>query len=250
VPAVILSGVGHRVSHNVIQDHPHCAILFSGNEHRIEYNEIHSVCYESNDAGAIYSGFAMVLTLTIPIRWLYRLDDFITARHLRNMANVMLATGLMVAYGYLMEIFFAWYSGNPLEMFTFLNRALGPYAWAYWIMITCNVLVPQIFWSKKARTNLWILMAVSILVNVGMWFERFVIIVISLHREFLPANWGYFAPSWVDICTYLGTFGLFFTCFLLFLRFLPMIAISEIKGVTPFAEPHPAHDGMQTGGPG
>jgi molybdopterin-containing oxidoreductase family membrane subunit len=147
-----------------------------------------------------------------------------------------------------MEFFIAWYSGSPYERFAFINRALGPYWWGYWTMITCNVLVPQLFWFKKVRSNLWIVFIMSILVNVGMWFERFVIIVISLHRDFLPANWAYFKPTWVDICTFIGTFGLFFTMFLLFIRFLPMIAISEVKGVTPQADPHHPLGGAKDGG--
>jgi molybdopterin-containing oxidoreductase family membrane subunit len=189
-------------------------------------------------AGAIFSGFGMVLTLLIPLRSLCKLQDLITLRHIDIMCKVTLATGSIVGYAYGMEFFIAWYSGNPNEQFHFMNRALGPYQWAWIPMVTCNVLVPQIFWIKWFRQNLVAVFIISILVNVGMWFERFVIIVIGLHRDFLPSNWGYYHPSWVDICTYIGTFGLFFTCFLLFLRFLPMIAISEIKGVTPQSDPH------------
>lgn len=189
-------------------------------------------------AGAIFSGFGMVLTLLIPLRKVCRLEDVITMRHIDVMCKVTLATGSIVGYAYGMEFFIAWYSGSPYERFAFINRAIGPFAWGYWIMIFCNVVAPQLFWFKRLRQNLWIVWILSIVVNVGMWFERFVIIVISLHREFLPANWGYYLPSWVDVCTYLGTFGLFFTMFLLFIRFLPMIAISEVKGVTPHADPH------------
>ncbi|MFO1488209.1 MAG: NrfD/PsrC family molybdoenzyme membrane anchor subunit [Verrucomicrobiota bacterium] len=189
-------------------------------------------------AGAIFSGFGMVLTLLIPLRSMFKLQDIITMRHIDVMCKVTLATGSIVGYAYGMEFFIAWYGGSPNERFQFINRALGPYAWGYWIMIACNVLIPQFFWIKKLRHNLIFVFIMSILVNIGMWFERFVIIVISLHREFLPSNWGYFKPTWVDICTYLGTFGLFFTLFLLFLRYLPMIAISEVKGVTPQADPH------------
>ncbi|MCX8091603.1 MAG: polysulfide reductase NrfD [Verrucomicrobiae bacterium] len=189
-------------------------------------------------AGAIFSGFGMVLTLLIPLRSMCKLEDIITMRHIDVMCKVTLATGSIVGYAYGMEFFIAWYSGSLYERFAFINRALGPYWWGYWLMIICNVVVPQLFWFKRVRHTLWVVFILSILVNVGMWFERFVIVVISLHREFLPANWGYFKPTWVDICTYLGTFGLFFTCFLLFLRFLPMIAISEVKGVTPQADPH------------
>jgi molybdopterin-containing oxidoreductase family membrane subunit len=163
------------------------------------------------------------------------------------MCKVTLATGSIVGYAYGMEFFIAWYSGSPYERFAFVNRAVGPFAWGYWIMIFCNVVAPQLFWFKRLRHNLWIVWILSIIVNIGMWFERFVIIVISLHREFLPANWGYYLPSWVDVCTYLGTFGLFFTMFLLFIRFLPMIAISEVKGVTPHADPHHPLGGAKKG---
>src|SRR5688572_18226722 len=182
-------------------------------------------------AGAIFSGFGMVLTLLIPLRSIFKLEDIITMRHIDVMCKVTLATGSIVGYAYGMEFFIAWYSGSPYERFAFINRAMGPYWWGYWTMIICNVVIPQLFWIKWFRQHLVVVFIISILVNIGMWFERFVIIVISLHRDFLPANWGYYRPSPVDICTYIGTFGLFFTCFLLFLRFLPMIAISEVKGV-------------------
>jgi molybdopterin-containing oxidoreductase family membrane subunit len=171
----------------------------------------------------------------------------ITPRHVDVMCKVTLTTGSIVGYAYLMELFIAWYSGSPYERFAFLNRLGGPFAWGYWIMMTCNVLVPQLFWFKFFRSNMIAVWIISILVNVGMWFERFVIVVISLHREFLPANWAYFRPTWVDVCTYLGTFGLFFTCFLLFLRFLPVVAISEVKGVTPQADPHHPLGGAKAG---
>jgi Ni/Fe-hydrogenase subunit HybB-like protein len=199
-------------------------------------------------AGAIFSGFGMVLTLLIPLRKWCKLEDVITLRHIDLMCKVTLATGSIVGYAYLMELFIAWYSGSPYERFAFVNRLQGPFAWGYWIMMTCNVVVPQVFWFRNARRTLWLVWIISILVNVGMWFERFVIIVISLHRDFLPSNWGYFIPSWVDVCTYIGTFGLFFTLFLLFLRFLPMIAISEVKGVTPHADPHDPMGGARKGG--
>src|SRR5213594_1543293 len=189
-------------------------------------------------AGAVFSGFGMVLTLLIPLRSMFKLQDIITMRHIDVMCKVTLATGSIVGYAYAMEFFIAWYSGSPFERFAFINRALGPYWWGYWTMITCNVFVPQLFWFKWFRQNLVVVFIISILVNVGMWFERFVIIVIGLHREFLPSSWGYYRPTYVDICTYIGTFGLFFTCFLLFIRFLPMIAISEVKGVTAQADPH------------
>jgi len=148
----------------------------------------------------------------------------------------------MVGYAYATEFFTAWYSGNPYEIFTFLNRAGGPYAWAYWTMISCNVISPQIFWFKKARTSIPILFTLSIVINIGMWFERFVIIVTSLHRDFLPSSWGYFSPTIWDISCLLGSFGLFFTMFCLFVRFLPMVATAEVKGVLPQANPH-AHSG-------
>jgi molybdopterin-containing oxidoreductase family membrane subunit len=189
-------------------------------------------------AGAVFSGFGMVLTLLIPLRSICKLQDLITMRHIDLMCKVTLATGSIVGYAYTMEFFIAWYSGSPMEAFHFLNRALGPYQWAWLLMVIPNVVVPQVFWFKKCRQTLWFVFIVSIIVNVGMWFERFVIIVIGLHRDFLPSSWGYFSPSKVDICTYIGTFGLFFTCFLLFIRFLPMIAISEVKGVIPQADPH------------
>ncbi len=189
-------------------------------------------------AGAIFSGFAMVLTLLIPARQFFGLRDIVTMRHLEVMSKVLMATGLMVGFAYSTEFFMAWYSGNTTEWFVFRNRAFGPYAWAYWIMVSCNVLIPQIFWSKKMRTNLLVLWFASIVVNVGMWFERFVIIVSSLHRDYLPSAWGYFTPSWVDILTFAGSFGLFFTLFLLFVRYLPMVAMAEIKTVMPQAKVH------------
>jgi Ni/Fe-hydrogenase subunit HybB-like protein len=199
-------------------------------------------------AGAIFSGFGMVLTLLVPLRKMCKLEEIITVRHVELMCKVTLATGSIVGYAYAMEFFIAWYSGNPYERYTFLNRAFGPYWWGYWTMISCNVVVPQLFWFKRIRTNMVIVFILSILVNVGMWFERFEIVVTSLHREFLPSNWGYYGPTWVDVLTYVGTFGLFFTCFLLFLRFMPMIAIAEVKGVTPQADPHHPLGGAKTGG--
>jgi len=189
-------------------------------------------------AGAIFSGFAMVTTLAIIVRKAFHLEHIITLRHLDNMAKVMLATGMMVGYAYSVEFFMAWYSGNEYEAFTFLNRAFGPYAWAYWIMISCNVLVPQLFWFKKIRRSIPMLFIASILINVGMWFERFVIIVSSLSRDFLPSSWDYYMPTIYDVGIFVGTFGLFFSLFLLFLRFVPIIAASEVKGVLPQAEVH------------
>jgi molybdopterin-containing oxidoreductase family membrane subunit len=186
-------------------------------------------------AGAIFSGFAMVVTLVIPTRHFFNLHEIITLRHLENMSKIMLATGMMVGLAYSTEFFIAWYSGNAYESFTFLNRAFGPYAWAYWIMVTCNVVVPQIFWSKKMRTNVIVMWVASILINVGMWFERFVIVVTSLSRDFLPTSWGYYSPTFVDVLTFVGSFGLFFTLFLLFVRFLPIVGMAEVKGVMPAA---------------
>jgi molybdopterin-containing oxidoreductase family membrane subunit len=182
-------------------------------------------------AGAIFSGFAMVVTLMTVARWVYNLQNLITMKHLENMCKVLLATGMIVGFAYGTEFFIAWYSGNPYERFAFINRAFGPYWWAYWTMITCNVISPQFFWFKKFRTTPALMFVISIFINIGMWFERFVIIATSLHRDFLPASWGYFKPTWVDICTFAGTMGLFLTLFLLFLRFLPAIAMSEVKGV-------------------
>src|SRR6187399_2460486 len=193
-------------------------------------------------AGAIFSGFAMVLTLMVICRKAFRLEHIITLRHFDFMAKIMLVTGTMVGYAYATEFFTAWYSGNPYELFTFKNRAMGPYAWAYWTMVSCNVISPQVFWFKKARTSIPILFVLSIVINIGMWFERFVIIVTSLHRDFLPSSWGYFRPTIWDISCLVGSFGLFFTMFCLFVRFLPMIAAAEVKGVLPQANPH-AHSG-------
>jgi len=189
-------------------------------------------------AGAIFSGFGMVVTLMVIARELFGFKELVTIRHLENMNKIIMATGMMVGYAYILEYFIAWYSGNPYEQYVFINRATGPYAWAYWIMFSCNVFIPQIFWFKKMRTSIPVMFVVSIFVNIGMWFERFVITVTSLHRDFLPSSWGYYKPTLVDIGTLVGSFGLFFTLFLLFLRFLPAIAISEVKGVLPQADPH------------
>jgi len=186
-------------------------------------------------AGAIFSGFAMVVTLAIPTRKFLHLEEVITLRHLESMAKVMLATGMMVGLAYSTEFFIAWYSGNAYEGFAFLNRAFGPYAWAYWIMVSCNVIVPQLFWFKRFRTNLVVLWIASVLINVGMWFERFVIVVTSLSRDFLPSSWGYYSPTIVDVMTFVGSFGLFMTLFLLFVRFLPIVGMAEVKGVMPQA---------------
>lgn len=199
-------------------------------------------------AGAIFSGFAMVLTLMIPVRKWFKLENIITMRHLENTAKIILLTGSLVGYAYAMEFFIAWYGGNAYEAYAFVNRAFGPYAWAYWIMVSCNVITPQIFWFKKARTNLTVLFIASIFVNIGMWFERFVIAVTSLHRDFLPSSWEYYSPTIWDVATYLGTFGLFITMFSLFMRYLPAVAIAEVKAVVPHADPHYHPEHAEQGG--
>jgi Ni/Fe-hydrogenase subunit HybB-like protein len=182
-------------------------------------------------AGAIYSGFGMVLTLLIITRQTMHLERYITLRHLDKMAKVTMLTGMIVSYAYATEFFSAWYTGNLYERYHFINRATGPYAWCFYLMVLCNVITPQLLWAKKIRTSVALLFVVSILVNIGMWFERFVIIVVGLHRAFLPSGWGMFYPTVFDVGILIGSFGLFFTCFLLFIRFLPMIAMWEIKGV-------------------
>ena len=190
-------------------------------------------------AGAVFSGFAMVITLMVPARQFLGLKNLVTLRHLENMCKIVLATGMMVGYAYATEFFIAWYGGNKYEQFAFINRALGPYAWAYWTMVSCNVLAPQLFWFKSVRTTPWAMVVVCVLVNVGMWFERFVITVTSLSRDFLPSSWGYFAPTLVDVLMFVGSFGLFFTLFLLFCRFLPMVAMAEVKSVLPVKTTNP-----------
>jgi molybdopterin-containing oxidoreductase family membrane subunit len=182
-------------------------------------------------AGAIFSGFAMVLTLAIPLRAVYGLHDFITARHLDNMAKVLLATGLMVAYGYLMEAFFAWQSGNRYELYLLQNRALGPYAVWFWALLLCNVLVPQLFWFAPCRKSVAVLWIVALIVNVGMWLERYVIIVVSLHRDYLPSSWGLYSPTIWDWATFIGSMGLFATLLFLFVRLLPVIAMFEMREI-------------------
>jgi molybdopterin-containing oxidoreductase family membrane subunit len=184
-------------------------------------------------AGAIFSGCAMVITLAVPARSLFGLKSLITMRHLDNMNRLILGMSLLVAYSYGVELFMAWYGGNSYEAFMQRNRAMGPYAGVYWLMVACNILVPQLFWFHKFRTTPWLMWIIAALVNVGMWFERFVIIVASLGRDFLPSSWGMFRPTVVDIMTLVGSFGLFFTLFLLFCRFLPMVAMAEVKGVLP-----------------
>jgi Ni/Fe-hydrogenase subunit HybB-like protein len=180
-------------------------------------------------AGAIYSGFAMVLNIILPIRKLYRLENLITERHLNNMGLVLLATCWMVAYGYIMEAFTAWYSGDVFERYMMYNRAFGPYGWIFWALIFLNVLVPQALWSRKVRMRPLLLFAVAAAVNLGMWVERFVIVITSLHRDFAPSSWGMFIPTRWDWATLAGTIGLFFALMFLFIRFVPLMSISELR---------------------
>jgi molybdopterin-containing oxidoreductase family membrane subunit len=180
-------------------------------------------------AGAIFAGFAMVLMIAIPVRAIYHLEDFITMRHLRNMALILLATGLIVGYGYLMEGFMALYSGNAYELAVIRNRMFGPYAALYWMMLGCNVLVPQVLWFRRARMSVPLLFGVALIVSLGMWLERFIIVVTSLHRDYLPSMWEMYYPTIWDWATYIGTMGLFVALLFLFLRFLPMISIFEMR---------------------
>jgi len=180
-------------------------------------------------AGAIFSGFAMVLNIIIPVRKIYHLESIITMRHLNNAANVMLATGMMVAYGYIMEAFMAWYSGDIFEQAMMANRALGPYGWVFWLLMLLNVLIPQALWSRRVRTNVVALFFVALAVNIGMWVERFVIVITSLHRDFVPSSWGMYYPTVWDWATLFGSVGLFLTLLFLFIRFLPMISITEVR---------------------
>jgi Ni/Fe-hydrogenase subunit HybB-like protein len=197
-------------------------------------------------AGAVFSGFAMVVTVLVFVRRIMKLDHLITLDHMEVMNKVILVTGSMVGYAYGMEFFTAWYSGVPYEHYVFINRATGPYAWAYWTMVSCNVIFPQLFWFRSIRRSIVAMFIISILVNIGMWFERFVIIATSLHRDYLPASWGYFTPTLVDVGIFAGTFGLFFTMILLFSRGLPVIATAELKAVLPGAQPK--HGGHHPGG--
>lgn len=182
-------------------------------------------------AGAIFSGFAMVLTLMIITRKILHLEDYITVGHIESMNKVIILTGSIVGIAYTTELFVAWYSGNIYEQYAFLNRAMGPYAWAYWIMMTCNVFSPQLMWIKKLRRNIVATFILSIIINIGMWFERFVIIVTSLHRDFLPSSWTYYVPTFVEVGIFIGTLGIFFTLFLLFARTFPVIAMAEVKSI-------------------
>ncbi len=182
-------------------------------------------------AGAIFSGFGMVLTLLLVARKVMNYENYITIGHLEAMSKIIMLTGSLVGIAYLTELFIAWYSAVEYEQYAFMNRATGPYWWAYWSMMFCNVMSPQVFWFKWARTTPWFIFIMSVIVNVGMWFERFVIIVTSLHRDYLPSSWVMYEASWVEIGIFLGTFGLFFTCFFLFSKFLPVINMSEIKSI-------------------
>lgn len=184
-------------------------------------------------AGAIFSGFAMVLTLLLPVRYLFNLHDFVTMRHIENMAKVMLVTGLMVFYGYNVEAFMGWYSHNEYEGFMIYNRMTGPYAWSYWLLMFCNGVVPQVLWIKKIRQNVYILWFITLIVNVGMWLERFVIVVTSLHRDFVPSSWGNYAPTIWEVMLFVGTIGFFLFMMILFVRALPMIPIFEMKTLLP-----------------
>jgi molybdopterin-containing oxidoreductase family membrane subunit len=186
-------------------------------------------------AGAIFSGFAMVLTLMLPLRHLFNLKHIIKESHVESMCKIMLGTGMMVGLAYGTELFIAWYSGNLYEQFAFANRAFGPFWWSYFAMVTCNVLVPQAFWFQKVRRNPILVFVLCIFINIGMWFERFVIIATSLARSFLPGQWSYFTPTRYDVGLFVGTLGLFFTLFLLFFRYVPVIAMSEVKGAMPEA---------------
>jgi molybdopterin-containing oxidoreductase family membrane subunit len=180
-------------------------------------------------AGAIYSGFAMVLTIAIPLRAAYGLQDFVTSRHLDNMAKVMLASGLIVAYGYLTETFTGWYSGHEAELFLIMNRAFGPYGYLYWLLLACNIVIPQALWFAGVRRNAYALFALALVINVGMWLERFIIVVVSLHCDYLPSSWGMYVPTFWDWSTFFGTIGLFSALMFLFIRFLPMISIFEMR---------------------
>ncbi len=199
-------------------------------------------------AGAIFSGFGMVVTLAVPARELFGLKHIITMRHLDNMNKIILATGSIVGYAYSIEFFIAWYGAIPEERFAFISRAFGPYAWAYWIMFSCNAFVPQLFWFRKIRTSIPAMFIISLLVNVGMWFERYVIVVTSLSSDFLPSSWGPYVPTWVDAAMLVGSFGLFFTFFLLFCRYLPMVAMAEVKAVMPHTLKRSAHGDGHAGG--
>jgi len=208
-------------------------------------------------AGAIFGGFAMVLTIMLPARLLYpQLDDMVTRQHVDKMAKIILLTGSIVGYAYLMELYIAYYGQNKFEMFTFFHQRAslgfnegGWYNKYYYAMMFCNVISPQIFWSKWARNNYIVVFITSMFVNAGMWYERFVIIATSLAQDFLPSSWHHYHPSWIEIWTFCGTFGIFLSLFLLFMRFLPMICAFEVKAVTPHADPHHYRPTANSGGP-
>jgi molybdopterin-containing oxidoreductase family membrane subunit len=199
-------------------------------------------------AGAVFSGFAMVATLAIPIRWYYGLEDFITLRHLNNMAKVMLATGLIVVYGYATEWFTAFYGGSTYEEYMITNRFSGPYRYCYWALLLCNGVIPQLFWFRRFRTSIPWLFFISIVINVGMWLERFIIIVTSLHRDFLPSSWDMFYPTVWDVGLYVGSIGLFLWLLLLFIRFLPMISVFEMRELVSRQRGHVAEGPSEAGG--
>ena len=180
-------------------------------------------------AGAIFSGFAMVLTLAIPVRAVYGLQNFITDRHIDNCCKLILVTSMLVCYGYLSEWYMAWYSGDPNETYVALNRFAGPYAACYWVMLACNCVFPQLLWFRKCRRTIWLVFVLSLLINVGMWLERFIIIVTSLHRDFLTGSWGMYHPTFWDWATYVGTIGLFLSLIFLFVRVLPAISVYEVR---------------------
>ncbi|MGA7887762.1 MAG: NrfD/PsrC family molybdoenzyme membrane anchor subunit [Acidobacteriaceae bacterium] len=200
-------------------------------------------------AGAIYSGFAMVLTLAIPIRKFYHLEDLITIRHIDNCNKVMLATGLIVAYGYSSEVFMSWYSASHWEYFMMWNRMFGPMGWSYWTLITCNIALPQLLWSRRLRKSITFTFIMSLIINTGMYFERFVIVVTSLTRDFLPSSWGTYRATRWDYGTFLGTLGFFTFCFFLFIRFLPMIPMSELRLMLPGAKVREKHGTHSSGTP-
>jgi molybdopterin-containing oxidoreductase family membrane subunit len=193
-------------------------------------------------AGAVFSGFAMVQNALIIIRKVFDLEHIITKDTLEKMNKIILVTGMMVGYAYGMEFFIAWYSGHDAEAFAFVNRAFGPYAWAYWIMVSCNVISPQFFWFKKLRTNIPFMFVVAVFVNVGMWFERFVITVTSLSRDYLPSSWDYYVPTIFDFGILIGSFGMFFTLLLIFTRTMPVVSIAEVKAVVDGSQP--SHHGL------
>lgn len=194
-------------------------------------------------AGAIFSGFAAVETALLFLRVYFKMEHIVTMNHLERMNKIIMMTGMMVGYAYAMEFFIAWYGGNPNEQFVFINRAMGPYAWAYWTMVSCNVIFPQVFWFKQARTSIPLMFVITIIVNIGMWFERYVIVITSLHRDYLPSSWDYFIPTYVDWLLLLGSFGVFTSLVFLFVRVLPAIAIAELKAVATGAQPSHHHEG-------